>query len=373
MNVRITLILLLLLNAGTLLAQVKVGDAPNAIDSSSLLELQSADKVFVLTRVTNGQMNLITPLPGALVYNTDQNCVFQYDGTVWQSLCSISSTETLTFIVDNNDGTFTYTNEEGTAVRINKAQLQDLGNGTFTFDNGNGSPINFDGTDDQDATEVNLNAPIDVDGDSNLETTVQEAIQDISAAVSADGDTITGNEILDATDGTLIRNGAGTTTNPYTLDVATGGISTTEIANGTIASEDIAPNAINAATINADVAGTGLTQNATTGALEVDVTAINGDGNITSSDLTVGGDTNALLGDVTLEIAPNAVGTTEIADDAVTNAQIADDAIQTENIADDAVTAATINSDIAGTGLTQNASGALEVDGTAITGDGNIT
>ncbi|MBP2834386.1 hypothetical protein J8281_19570, partial [Aquimarina sp. U1-2] len=78
-----------------------------------------------------------------------------------------------------------------------------------------------------------------------------------------------------------------------------------------------------------------------------------GDGNITSSDLTVGGDANALLGDVTLEIAPNAVGTAEIADDAVT--------------------AATINSDIAGTGLTQNASGALEVDGTAITGDGNIT
>ncbi|SHG11291.1 hypothetical protein SAMN03080594_1131, partial [Arenibacter palladensis] len=81
-----------------------------------------------------------------------------------------------------------------------------------------------------------------------------------------------------------------------------------------------------------DVAGSGLVQNATTGALEVDGTAITGDGDITSSDLTVGGDANALLGDVTLEIAAGAVGTTELAADAVTNAKLADDAVQTENI-----------------------------------------
>ncbi|MCK0137434.1 hypothetical protein, partial [Arenibacter sp. S6351L] len=78
--------------------------------------------------------------------------------------------------------------------------------------------------------------------------------------------------------------------------------------------------------------GSGLVQNATTGALEVDGTAITGDGDITSSDLTVGGDANALLGDVTLEIAAGAVGTTELAADAVTNAKLADDAVQTENI-----------------------------------------
>ncbi|MCK0137436.1 hypothetical protein MWU82_24060, partial [Arenibacter sp. S6351L] len=65
-------------------------------------------------------------------------------------------------------------------------------------------------------------------------------------------------------------------------------------------------------------------QNATTGALEVDGTAITGDGDITSSDLTVGGDANALLGDVTLEIAAGAVGTTELAADAVTLGKLAD-------------------------------------------------
>ncbi|MCK0137452.1 hypothetical protein, partial [Arenibacter sp. S6351L] len=95
--------------------------------------------------------------------------------------------------------------------------------------------------------------------------------------------------------------------------------------------------AVTASKINADVAGSGLVQNATTGALEVDGTAITGDGDITSSDLTVGGDANALLGDVTLEIAAGAVGTTELAADAVTNAKLADAAVQLENIANGTV------------------------------------
>ncbi|MCK0193060.1 hypothetical protein MWU84_24035, partial [Arenibacter sp. F20364] len=109
---------------------------------------------------------------------------------------------------------------------------------------------------------------------------------------------------------------------PYTLDVAASGITANELAD----------DAVTAAKINSNVAGSGLVQNVATGALEVDGTAITGDGNITSSDLTVGGDANALLGDVTLEIAAGAVGTTELAADAVTNAKLADNAVQTENI-----------------------------------------
>ncbi|MEG3660204.1 hypothetical protein V5097_22530, partial [Arenibacter palladensis] len=187
---------------------------------------------------------------------------------------------------------------------------------------------------------------------------------DLGSVTVTEVDGVIGNEILNATDATLVRSGLGTNADPYTLDVATGGITSNELAD----------DAVTAAKINADVAGSGLVQNATTGALEVDGTAITGDGDITSSDLTVGGDANALLGDVTLEIAAGAVGTTELAADAVTNAKLADDAVQTENILADAVTASKINVDVAGSGLVQNATtGALEVDGTAITGDGNIT
>ncbi|RYJ40405.1 hypothetical protein NU09_3442 [Flavobacterium beibuense] len=137
---------------------------------------------------------------------------------------------------------------------------------------------------------------------------------------------------------------------------------------------DVANDAITAAKINADVAGTGLIQNTTTGALEVDVTGLSGDGNITSTDLDVTGGTDAAFADVTINIKDGAVTTAKLADDAVTNAKLADDAVATVNLIDDSVTADKINGDIAGAGLTQNATtGALEVDVTALSGDGDIT
>ncbi|WP_350288004.1 hypothetical protein, partial [uncultured Croceitalea sp.] len=86
-----------------------------------------------------------------------------------------------------------------------------------------------------------------------------------------------------------------------------------KILDGTIASGDIADDAVTPLKIDAALAGTGLTRSAA-GVLSVDGTGITGDGDITSSDLTVGGDADALLGDVTLEIAAGAVGTTELAD-----------------------------------------------------------
>ncbi|WP_202028666.1 hypothetical protein, partial [Galbibacter mesophilus] len=72
--------------------------------------------------------------------------------------------------------------------------------------------------------------------------------------------------------------------------------------------------------------------NGTTGALDVDGTAINGDGNITSTDLAVGGDSNALLGDVTLDIKDDAVTSDKIADGEVATADIADDAVTSDKI-----------------------------------------
>ena len=61
------------------------------------------------------------------------------------------------------------------------------------------------------------------------------------------------------------------------------------------------------AKIAADVAGTGLKQNATTGALEVDAATVTGDGTITSTDLTVTGGDNAAFNNVTLDIKDGAV------------------------------------------------------------------
>ena len=97
------------LGTGLAFGQVKIGENPQALNSSSLLELESNSRVFVLTRLSQAQMTAITPLQGALAYNTDENCIFQYDGTQWVNLCQAFNVS----FVDNGDGTYTFSNGSG--------------------------------------------------------------------------------------------------------------------------------------------------------------------------------------------------------------------------------------------------------------------
>ncbi|MDO6470708.1 hypothetical protein [Maribacter sp. 1_MG-2023] len=68
-------------------AQIKIGDNPETLDTTSLLELESASKVIVISRMTEGEMLAIDPLEGAMVYNTDASCIFYYDGAQWNNMC----------------------------------------------------------------------------------------------------------------------------------------------------------------------------------------------------------------------------------------------------------------------------------------------
>lgn len=74
-------------------AQVKIGENPQSLDGASVLELESTDKVLVITRVSTAEMNAITPLQGALVYNTDVQSVHYYDGTQWVNIGGSGSTD----------------------------------------------------------------------------------------------------------------------------------------------------------------------------------------------------------------------------------------------------------------------------------------
>jgi hypothetical protein len=71
-----------------LVAQIKIGNNPHEISQASVLELESEDKVLVITRVNNRQMEEITPLNGAMVFNTDTGCIHFYEGVSWQNLCN---------------------------------------------------------------------------------------------------------------------------------------------------------------------------------------------------------------------------------------------------------------------------------------------
>jgi len=63
----------------------------------------------------------------------------------------------------------------------------------------------------------------------------------LAAGTAFDGDSIVGNEVTNATSGGgLIRAGSGTTASPYTLGINSGGVTTTMIANGAVTLPKIA-------------------------------------------------------------------------------------------------------------------------------------
>ena len=169
-------------------AQVKVGDNPNLINPTSILELESTNKALVLTRLTSVQMQNIVPLNGALVYNVDTACVHYFNGGQWINLCDDTTSgfsftdngdgtitlsdgqgndlvfngapETITTLVDNLDGTYSYTSESGvlTIVDTNSSDSQTLSTdgtpGNLSITNGNTLGLNVDDADSDDQNEI---------------------------------------------------------------------------------------------------------------------------------------------------------------------------------------------------------------------------
>ncbi|WP_413972407.1 hypothetical protein [Hyunsoonleella sp. 2307UL5-6] len=94
-----------------MLAQVKIGDNPSLIDSNSVLELESNNKVLVITRLSQVEIDALIPLEGAIVYNTDIQCVFAFDGIVWKNLCDAPNIRIRNSApIDNTVGDFWFNN-----------------------------------------------------------------------------------------------------------------------------------------------------------------------------------------------------------------------------------------------------------------------
>ncbi|AEM71112.1 hypothetical protein Murru_2073 [Allomuricauda ruestringensis DSM 13258] len=285
---------LLLINS--LKAQVKIGNNPQNLHPASVLELESPTRVLVITRVTDAQMSVINPLPGAVVYNTDQDCLHYYNGAEWINIC-----EAL-------DNSFSVSTRADYFSTINPAQSKDSTVVISETENPDGS-INYNyevglirganivnTTINGDSKLQNKSVTSDKLADGSVVTNKLEpgtnendlfvwkgnewTITNSTEILNTQLDSIVGNEITNATlNGSLVRDGGGTQADPYTLDVADGGIDTAELAddavttekilNSAIATDDIADNAVTNEKINANVAGTGLAQ-AADGSLEVD-------------------------------------------------------------------------------------------------------
>jgi hypothetical protein len=72
-------------------AQVKVGENPETIHASAVLEIESENKGFLPPRMTTAQRNAISnPAQGLTIYNTDKKCLQWYNGSEWFDPCDPS-------------------------------------------------------------------------------------------------------------------------------------------------------------------------------------------------------------------------------------------------------------------------------------------
>ncbi|WP_289041106.1 hypothetical protein [uncultured Zobellia sp.] len=293
-------------------AQVKIGDNPQTIDPASILELESSDKVLVITRVDSLQMTTIVPNRGALVYNTTADCVYYYDGAAWISMCEGADGGALTATpIVNSESTIVITPtaggnnfeiapnsitsdqilnggingvdiQNGSIGRgklapnaVDKARIAQNAVGPYAIDR-DSLGLSFFNNDAGFITGANVvsgdaDNSISVGSDSGAffdATTLEDNIAANTAAIAADGDGNVLNEIQ-----ILNLNGA---TNELTLSRGGGSVilptssgSDTKIANGT----------------NTTVTGTGIAANP----YQINVTP-DGDGNSTNELIT-----NAIL------------------------------------------------------------------------------
>ncbi|WP_405399605.1 hypothetical protein [Maribacter sp. Asnod2-G09] len=240
----ITYILIAVLSVNITYSQIKIGDNPQNLNPNSLLELDSSTKVFVVNRMNNIQMSLLTPLEGAVVYNTDEKCLHYFNGNNWINMCSNTNlndvsiiengdgtfnvfngndfsfsfngaNESTTTLTSNGDNTFTYTNELGveTIIDLNVSQtplistLEDNGDGTFTYTDEASNQTTFDLNNSQSS----LISTLVNNGDGTYTYTDE---QDIETTFDL-------NNTQSAVVSTLVNNGDGTYTYTDEEDVET--------------------------------------------------------------------------------------------------------------------------------------------------------
>lgn len=209
-------------------AQVKIGDNPSTINPTSILELESTDKALVISRMSDVQMNSITPLRGALIYNTDQNCVFMYNGTNWQNLCnnavSINVTTAPTAPTTNNLGDF---------------WINDAANNTISIWNGaNWVPVDNQPTKGNGAPNATT-APSPIAGDVYVDTTT-------GTIYAYDGTTwVNSNTTINADNGVLLAADntvqlGGVLIQPTVIETnASNTLAITGLENGDITEDDV--------------------------------------------------------------------------------------------------------------------------------------
>jgi hypothetical protein len=130
-----------------------------------------------------------------------------------------------------------------------------------------------------------------------------------------------------------------------TAKIADSNVTTAKVADSAITTAKVNDGAITGPKLAASVAGSGLIRNVSTSVLDVSTDGVT---------VTVTGDAVAIVA--------GGIGTTQLADGGVTTAKVANSAITTVKVADANITGPKLASTVAGSGLTQNVSGNLDVN-----------
>ncbi|KGK28671.1 hypothetical protein EL45_19600, partial [Cellulophaga sp. E6(2014)] len=223
-----------------------------AIINSNELSLDSNNE---LVSTINGEASTALDLEPTIVANQKTTSVVEGTGVNITSTTTGNNTE-YTVTVDPTDiigdGTISSTDivvSGGANSTLNDVTLEIADNAITNAkmaDNAITTTEIVDGTiasADIANTAVTLEKLADGNSDGQVmrwnNTSSTWELVDLGSVTVTENDGIVGNEVTNATDGTLIRSGAGSEISPYTLGVATGGITTLEILDGTILTEDI--------------------------------------------------------------------------------------------------------------------------------------
>ncbi|THD69983.1 hypothetical protein E7Z59_06550, partial [Robertkochia marina] len=176
------------------------------LETNTTLSIVAGELVYSNENNDNGNVVLIST-------DANNNLVPGTDGGLFVA----AAPETITSLVDNGNGTFTYTNEAGTPQTVSKSDVTDNGNGTYTFTNGDGTDVTIN-------TSSSSN-PYDNVASGLTATNVQAAIDELAVSsgnvslvdngdgtydfTNPDGSTIT---ISDTSLSNLVDNGNGTFT-----------------------------------------------------------------------------------------------------------------------------------------------------------------
>ena len=76
-----------------------IGSTASTIESSALLDLTSTTKGFLVPRMTTLQRTSITPAEGLIIYDTDLNALYVYNGTDWKDA---SAGDTSIYLADGD-------------------------------------------------------------------------------------------------------------------------------------------------------------------------------------------------------------------------------------------------------------------------------